>query len=358
MSHTHAEGHVEERAPLRIKWYRCPVPREELSKLNKRNDLLAWGQTLGFLAVLATNFALALYSAFHWPWWATVLLTFWHGMWWPFLINAHHELVHDSVFKTKSLNRFWLLVFTFMGWQNHHWFWQSHTEHHKYTLHEPDDLEVTLPVKITLMGFLMSGFFDPRWFYHHFKGQIKRAVFGNYNPKNERWTEHLFPPEEVEGRRKLVSWSRVLLVGHGLTIAGFSVLAWYTWTWQWLMVPVLFSFTPSYGKWLHFLCNESQHSGLVNFTPDYRLCCRTIYLNPFVQFMYWHMNYHTEHHMYAAVPCYNLPRLHRVIKADMPPCPNGLWATWRGIAEILKRQKTDPTYQFKAAVPTPGRAEA
>ena len=42
--------------------------------------------------------------------------------------------------------------------------------------------------------------------------------------------------------------------------------------------------------------------------------------------------------MYAAVPCYNLGRLHRLIKHDLPPCPHGLAATWLEIAAIQKRQ--------------------
>ena len=85
--------------------------------------------------------------------------------------------------------------------------------------------------------------------------------------------------------------------------------------------------------------------------PDFRLCCRTIYLNPVVQFLYWHMNYHTEHHMFAAVPCYRLGRLHRMIKHEMPYCPNGLRETWKHIGEILQKQQEDPSYVYKAEVP-------
>jgi fatty acid desaturase len=66
------------------------------------------------------------------------------------------------------------------------------------------------------------------------------------------------------------------------------------------------------------------------------------------------MNYHTEHHMYAGVPCYKLSRLHRLIKAEMPPCPNGLRATWKHINEIQRRQDREPDYQYAAPLPTPG----
>ena len=77
-------------------------------------------------------------------------------------------------------------------------------------------------------------------------------------------------------------------------------------------------------------------------------------LNPFLRFLYWHMNYHIEHHMYAAVPCYNLGKLHAAIQRDLPPSPAGVVAAWREIIPILRRQKIDPTYQYIAPLPPAG----
>jgi len=74
---------------------------------------------------------------------------------------------------------------------------------------------------------------------------------------------------------------------------------------------------PFYGGWLFFLCNNTQHIGLQDHVPDFRLCCRTFALHPVTRFHYWQMNYHTEHHMYAAVPCYNLGKLHALIRHDL-----------------------------------------
>ena len=64
------------------------------------------------------------------------------------------------------------------------------------------------------------------------------------------------------------------------------------------------------------------------------------------------MNYHTEHHMYAAVPCYKLGKLHKLIRQDLPHCPRGLIETWTQIAEIQRKQRIDPDYQFVAELPT------
>lgn len=55
--------------------------------------------------------------------------------------------------------------------------------------------------------------------------------------------------------------------------------------------------------------------------------------------------------MYAAVPCYNLGKLHEQIAADLPPCPSGLFATWKAVIAILKRQQIEPGYQYAAPLP-------
>lgn len=72
-------------------------------------------------------------------------------------------------------------------------------------------------------------------------------------------------------------------------------------------------------------------------------------------YYWWHMNYHTDHHFYAAVPCYRLAGLHRVIREDLPPCPRGLLATWREINSTLQRQKVGPGYRY--SVPAPPRRQ-
>src|SRR5690606_16223779 len=144
--------------------------------------------------------------------------------------------------------------------------------------------------------------------------------------------------------KRLFNWARILLVGHTLLTA----VSLYLGLW---MLPVVVTLAPFYGGWLLFLCNNTQHIGLQDNVPDFRLCTRTIILHPFVRFLDWHMNFHTERRMYAGVPCYNLGRLHEAIKADLPPCNVGLLATWREIIGILRRQKTDPKYQYVPPLP-------
>ena len=74
-------------------------------------------------------------------------------------------------------------------------------------------------------------------------------------------------------------------------------------------------------------------------------------LNPLFEFLYWRMSWHTEHHVYAGVPCYNLKKLAREIAPDMPE-PRTLIGAWKEMRETWRRQQTDPSYQFDTPLPT------
>lgn len=325
---------------IRVKWYRTPLDKETLARLNAKSDAKAFVQTLGHLGLLALAGGAALYGARHWPWYAVVALVFAYGTCASFAINAVHELAHKSVFKTQWLNSFFVRVFAFLGWIHFDHFYNSHMRHHQYTLHAPDDLEVVLPYRLMVKHFFKTAFFN----IHHLRGSIEntwRLANGRFGGE---WEDTLFPADQLEKRRPVVRWARFLLIAHA-TIFVVSLLC------GWWILPILTSCAPAYGGWLFFLCNNTQHIGLQDNVPDYRLCCRTFTLNHVAQFLYWNMNYHIEHHMYAAVPCYNLAKLHQEIKADLPPCPHGLLATWQEIAAIQRKQDADPTYQHVALVP-------
>lgn len=327
-------------SPTAITWYRCPLPKGEYKRLCERSDLLGWLQTGGFLGVLACTAGAALYSQGHWPWYVTVLLVFLHGMGWAFLLNAVHELCHGTVFRTKALNEFFTCVTAFLCWNNYVGFQTSHARHHRYTLHQPDDLEVVLPAgRVRIRHFLQSGIANPMMFWPWISGNA-RVACGRIQGD---WENLLFPAGSEE-RRRFIRWQRIMLGGHAAILLGSGYF-------QLWLLPVLTTFGIFYGGWYQSMCNGTQHVGLQDDVSDFRLCCRTFTINPFTQFMYWHMNFHIEHHMYAAVPCYRLGRLHELIKDDLPPCPHGLVQTWTEIAAIQKIQDSDPTYEHVAAIP-------
>jgi fatty acid desaturase len=330
-----------------IRWYRTPIDKTVLKTLSTRSDFKGALQTLSYLAIYATTAAAALYSVGHLRWYVTVACLFLHGMVAAFMINGVHELGHGTVFKTKALNKFFEQVLAFLGWINHRMFSVSHARHHAYTLHPPDDLEVTLPVRLAVRHFFIQGFVNPLGLYYSVKDTIRIAR----GQMRGAWELTLFPPGDLQKRKGPVDWARTLLWGHAVIVLLFLCSGIALHSPALMMVPVVTTFAPFYGGWLFFLCNNTQHIGLQDNVPDFRLCCRTFILNPVVRVLYWQMNFHTEHHMYPTVPCYYLNRLHQAVAQDLPPCPRGLYQTWKEITAILGKQADDPKYQHIAIVP-------
>ena len=118
------------------------------------------------------------------------------------------------------------------------------------------------------------------------------------------------------------------------------------------VVAVLLSGSAFIANWLRYFVDVPMHCGLRSGVADFRKCVRTITLDPLSEFLYWHMNWHLEHHMYAAVPCYNLKRLHRAVARDMP-APRTLIGAWREMRETWRRQQSDPGFAFDTPVPAP-----
>ena len=76
-------------------------------------------------------------------------------------------------------------------------------------------------------------------------------------------------------------------------------------------------------------------------------------MNPINRYLYWNMNYHVEHHMFPLVPYHNLPRLHELVKSDMPRPYASTFAAWRELLPAVLRQVKDPAYHVKRKLPTP-----
>jgi len=69
-------------------------------------------------------------------------------------------------------------------------------------------------------------------------------------------------------------------------------------------------------------------------------------------YLYWHMNCHIEHHMFAAVPFFNLRKLHDEIAFDTPTPPKGYLAGLNRVSSIKKEQRKNPGYCFIPEFPS------
>ena len=234
----------------------------------------------------------------------------------------------------------------------------SHTYHHRYTLYPRGDREVLLPQHsktgmlyfLQLFTFNVFGGLFTSGCIPIVKGTIQTA-FGGFGisvlPKE--WSEALYSAHPEE-RRHAIRWARMILCFH----CGVMAVATITQLWA---LPLALTFQQFTANWLKHFVGFPMHCGLRSNVPDFRKCVRSITLDPVSEFLYWRMNWHTEHHMYAGVPCYNLKKLHRLIAHDMPT-PRSLVSAWKEMKTTWERQRVDPDYEFDTPVPSQGTEKA
>ncbi|MEP4197089.1 MAG: fatty acid desaturase [Aliishimia sp.] len=347
----------EVRDTLKPQWYRTKMAPARFRELSKRDDKKGWMQAGGHFALFCLTGG-AVFLTWTQGWWIAFLITlFAHGTIASFFRGtAVHELGHGTVFQSKPLNDVFLYLFSLISWWNPFDYAASHTHHHRYTLHPEGDREVLLPLHpnvgktFLLQLFTLNLLTQPGRTFG--KGGIASTIYmtafdavgkvPSTDVAANAWLEALHE-DRPELHKASIRWSRFQLAFHG-TVFVISIAAG-------LWVLPLIITIPSYiANWLSYFVGLTQHCGLIEATNDFRKNTRSIRLPPFVEFLYWHMNWHTEHHMYAGVPCYNLPLLAAEIAQDMPE-PRTLRAAWREMLDTWERQKSDPEYAFETPLP-------
>jgi len=324
-----------------IDWYRTPVDKQTLRELTSRSDLKGARQALGHLALLALLGGTAIAAQLTAAWPLMLGALFFYGMTARFSVNALHELAHGTVFHTAALNSWFCNIFAFLSLVNRHYFWLSHRQHHRYSLHQPYDQEVVEPELHDLSSFLRQGLvsLDLRLSLQPLVEQYDLAI----GKTRGEWQRRLFALATPGERAAIRRFARITLALHLLiAVTAFSAGLW--------IVPVLLLLNRQFGTLPFLLCNNSQHAGLMDGVDDFRLCARTLYLAQPLRFLYWNMNYHIEHHMYPAVPCYKLASLHSVIQEDLPPTLKGLWSTWKEINYAVDRQRQDASFRLSPVI--------
>ncbi|MBI0331162.1 fatty acid desaturase [Burkholderia plantarii] len=316
-------------------WYKCRLDRKVLKEVTRRNDTAALLHFGGFIALVTASGACA-WLSLDTLW--CVPAFFLYGTLYAFAEAMEHELRHRTPFKSQWLNEsvHWLICF--MTWREQIYSRWSHAQHHTYThltATVPSDVELAVKRPPNYLK-LATDFLRVSHGIHHL-GNIVLHSFGIVS-KSAR---AVVPVTEY---RAMCRNSRVILLLY-IGVAGWA-LAVHSW------LPVVFLLLPrAYGAWLHELLAITQHTGLRENELDHRFSTRTIKLNPVLQFLYWNMNYHVEHHMFPNVPFHALPKLREAIQADLPPAYNGLFSAWGEILHVFRMQRRDPDFMVTPLVP-------
>jgi fatty acid desaturase len=218
------------------------------------------------------------------------------------------------------------------------WRW-SHARHHTDTIIVGRDAEIALmrPPRIWRAVAAYVGLIDA---WDSLKVLVRNAM-GNMSPDERSY----IPDGEVP---KAIFAARV----HMAIYAATAIAA----LWMGSILPFMLIGLPRvYGSWHMVMTGLLQHGGLADNVVDHRLNSRTVYMNPISRWLYWNMNYHVEHHMFPMVPYHALPRLHALIKDDLPAPNPSILAGYREMIPALLRQRREPDWYLRRELPPTAR---
>ena len=318
-------------------WYHTDIPRKLMKELMKRSDGPAIRDTLIWLAALGLSAA-----GGTWFWgtaWCVPFFFVYGTLYGSASDSRWHECGHGTAFRTPWMNDAVYQLACFMIMRNPvTWRW-SHARHHTDTVIVGRDPEIAVmrPPDLVRLGLNLFGLLDA-W---HAMLDMARNAAGRMSAE-----ERTFIPEQEQP--KAIRIARVWLAIYMATVA--LALALHSW------LPLMLVGLPRlYGAWHHVMTGLLQHGGLADNVTDHRLNSRTVTMNPLSRFIYWNMNYHVEHHMFPMVPYHALPRLHDLIKNDLPAPSPSILAGYREMIPAFLRQLRNEDYCLKRELPPTAR---
>ena len=324
-------------------WYKPNIDKKVLKELSKRSDWNGIRHVIIFFGIL---FLIAYLTILTWGTWWGILSLLLYGNFYYCAVNIQHETNHETFFKSRWLNKlFYNIVCIMCSFEQHRWKW-SHFHHHSYTIstkqedydYENNTPRPTEPIRF-LINFLPLGpILNFQKMRHFSQMEIIKHAFGFTAPAAK-----ISVPKSEMKKVRLMSWVHIFywLIAVFLSFYFLSLL------------PVLMLIlVPFYGNTLLMLMGLTQHAGLEENIKDHRRSSRTVIFNPILSFLYCHMEYHVEHHIFPKIPCHNLKKLREHIKDQLPVASRGLWGAYSEIIPAIFKQATDKTYFINVRLPS------
>lgn len=314
-------------------WYHSQVARQDMKDLMKRMDGPAIRDTIIWLGAMMIFAAWAIWI---WPSWLAVIPLLCYGVLYGSATDSRwHECGHGTAFKTRWMNDTVYQIACFMIMRNPtRWRW-SHTRHHTDTIIVGLDPEIAVmrPPVLFKVILAFTGVLDA---YSALQMMVINAMGRITND------EKAFIPE--------TEWPKVIWVARVWFLI-YAVIITASFYFQSILPLLLVGLPRLYGAWHHILTGLMQHGGLAENVLDHRMNSRTVYINPISRFIYWNMNYHIEHHMFPMVPYHALPRLHEMIKGDLPRPSPSMGAAYREMIPAWWRQFKGEDYFILRQLP-------
>ncbi len=219
-----------------------------------------------------------------------------------------HDTAHRALFRTGWLNEFagvWLLgnpiLADLLAYRHYH------LTHHRFTQTDKDpDIVLSKPFPTTRASLT-------RKFFRDLTGQTGARQIGSQIAQSLRLAGDRDAVEEATRQAQAFKGqglARPLVANLVLFAVFWAVGAWWWWFAFWLL-PLM--------TWFQLVLrvrNIAEHA-MTEFSENPMTNVRTTRANPLMALLvapYW-VNYHLEHHLVMHVPCWNLPKLHRMMIA-------------------------------------------
>jgi fatty acid desaturase len=257
---------------------------------------------------------IGLYIGFQLPFWGLLLIP--QGVLISFCFCILHETVHETPFKSKSMNTLIGSVCAHLIILPKNWFRYFHLAHHKYTQMPGKDPELNTPKPETLYQYLRYVTGLPV-LLGNFRKIIKNAFSENNDP---------YVPNG--GKKTVKSEAIRMLAVYALMLVGlFSPYSgWIIWCW---LLPLLLG-QPFIR--LYLLAEHGRCPIIANMFEN----TRTTFTTRLIRFLAWNMPYHIEHHVYPMVPFHKLPALHEIIVDNLKSTSDGYIEFHKEYLETLK----------------------
>jgi fatty acid desaturase len=211
-----------------------------------------------------------------------------------------HDAAHGALHPDPKVGDFISDVFCLSGVERYR---KYHLQHHKFAQQAEDpDLGLSAPFPITpasLRRKVLRDLTGQTWFKQRF-GDFGKKL------KARKAGEPVLPiawAEIVKQRRWLLTNAAVILI---TSLAGY----WWAWFALWLLPRATWQMMITRFR------NIAEHALVAKNEPDPLRHARSTHAGWLERILiapYW-VNYHCEHHMFMHVPCWQLPRVQRLMR--------------------------------------------
>ncbi|KSZ63630.1 fatty acid desaturase [Staphylococcus epidermidis] len=250
--------------------------------------------------------------------------------------NLMHEACHRFLFTNKFWNKWIACLFVaFSVFTSYTAYCNSHFQHHRNLWDEENDPDtkryrlvgLDKPQKSTKM-FVKNHIVKVLLLFHvpkYIVGTVSANLYTKEVPKSEIWVKNIF-------------WIAIITSSVIFNFWLYLILYW--------LIPILTTF-----QIIRYWAEMAEHSGLNNKSE--LTASRNTFGMPWTIFIFHphHDNYHLVHHLFPAIPHYNLKKAHEILMKDTAyrnahHCTGFFKTTLPGFYSVVKDICT-PNYERK-----------